>query len=123
MSVVHETWVMPIAPIRAAEGVEYDAARGVEFAVTDLAAGIDPDGETVTLSATNWVEVPEPIVWDGSDEARQAIATMLAPTTFTLYQFKAETWIEIDEVEIDQLKLGDSVTVVGTLPYVIRRPD
>lgn len=32
MSAVHETWVMPIAPIRVSEGVECDPERGVDVA-------------------------------------------------------------------------------------------
>lgn len=74
MGIVNTVRVLPSHPILVAEAVEYDMGAAAEFTVIEPEAiGVAvADGE-VFLADAHWVEAPEPIVWDGSDETLAAI--------------------------------------------------
>lgn len=131
MGIVNTVRVLPSHPILVAEAVEYDMGAAAEFTVIEPEAiGVAvADGE-VFLTDTHWVEVPEPIMWDGEDETAERIRDMLSGSPFDAGSDRGANegpddaplciWAG-DEFQdpVDVLFPGDSITVNGRWPFVI----
>lgn len=130
MGIVNTVRVLPSQPILVAEAVEYDTGAAAEFTVIEPEAiGVAvADGE-VFLTDTHWVEVPEPIMWDGEDETADAITDMFrnAGTAWSATlgiggrcDIHYTPWEVAGSYLFDDLNIGDSITVNGRWPFVIR---
>lgn len=118
--------IMPKQPIEA----EHCHTFGASF-VSPSGHGVRAyDTQNVYLGS-NWVKVPDPIVWDGEDSTEQRIRDLLMGTRFDAGSDRGEgdppddaplcIWAGDEFHEpVDVLTPGDSITVFGRWPFVIR---
>lgn len=115
--------IMPRQPIEAKRdefGEGYYVERGTSIIQRDY----------LNSGGVGWVEVSDPIVWDGEDSTEQRIRDLLMGTWFDAGSDRGEgdppddaplcIWAGDEFHEpIDVLTPGDSITVFGRWPFVI----
>ena len=82
--------IMPLQPIEAQPPMFPDAWERPVWCIPDC------DGDSVAVSQADWMEMSDPIMWDGTDEAHDAIVAALRPLGVTIL------FDDIDADELDQ---------------------